>query len=137
MSSKKKTSTTPSTNLQTLKIGSRVRCTDDGVGGRIVWANAVSVKIKWDDGEQITWRRDSLADRPIEILDLPGGEEQAAESPEPDPAGQGVSPQSSVEERPSVPPATEVGEDRSAPPATEAAVLAAEAATAELVPPLA
>src|SRR5215469_6036946 len=75
MSSKKKTSTTPSTNLQTLKIGSRVRCTDDGVGGRIVWANAVSVKIRWDDGEQVTWRRDSLADRPIEILD--GSEDQS------------------------------------------------------------
>jgi hypothetical protein len=26
------------------------------------------VKIRWDDGEQVTWRRDSLADRPIEIL---------------------------------------------------------------------
>jgi len=26
------------------------------------------VKITWDDGEQVTWRRDSLADRPIEIL---------------------------------------------------------------------
>ena len=34
----------------------------------IVWCNAVSVKIRWDDGEQVTWRRDSLADRPIEIL---------------------------------------------------------------------
>lgn len=61
--------TTPRTNTQTLKIGSHVRCTDDGVVGRIVWANAVSVKIRWDDGEQVTWRRDSLAGRPIEILD--------------------------------------------------------------------
>jgi hypothetical protein len=26
------------------------------------------VKIRWDDGEQVTWRRDSLADRPIQIL---------------------------------------------------------------------
>ena len=26
----------------------------DGVVGRIVWANAVSVKIRWDDGEQVT-----------------------------------------------------------------------------------
>jgi hypothetical protein len=57
------------TNMQTLKIGSRVRCTDDGVQGRIVWANAVSVKVRWDDGEQVTWRRDSLATRPVEILD--------------------------------------------------------------------
>jgi hypothetical protein len=68
MSSKQKPSATPGTNMQALKIGCRVRCTDDGVEGRIVWANAVSLKIRWDDGEQITWRRDSLAGRPIEIL---------------------------------------------------------------------
>ena len=55
-----------------MKIGSRVRCTDDGVAGRIVWCNAVSVKVRWDDGEEVTWRRDSLADRPIEILDAAG-----------------------------------------------------------------
>ncbi len=65
MASKKKTAA----DGQTLRIGSRVRCTDDGVTGRIVWANGVSVKIKWDDGEQVTWRRDSLATRPIEILE--------------------------------------------------------------------
>jgi hypothetical protein len=69
MTSKKKSLTTPSQSQQTLKIGSRVRCTDDGVEGRIVWANAISLKIRWDDGEQVTWRRDSLAERPIEILD--------------------------------------------------------------------
>jgi len=78
MSSKKKNPTSPDTNPQAIKIGSRVRCTDDGVEGRIVWANAVSVKIRWDDGEQVTWRRDSLADRPIEILDAAGSEEQQA-----------------------------------------------------------
>jgi hypothetical protein len=42
----------------------------------IVWCNAVSVKIRWDDGEQVTWRRDSLVDRPIEILATAGHEEQ-------------------------------------------------------------
>jgi hypothetical protein len=52
-----------------LKIGSRVRCTDDQIEGRIVWANGFSVKIRWNDGEQVTWRRDSLASRPIEFLD--------------------------------------------------------------------
>src|SRR5260370_2319470 len=67
--SKKKNKANSSDQLKTLKIGSRVRCTDDGVEGRIVWANGVSVKIKWDDGEQVTWKRDSLATRPIEILD--------------------------------------------------------------------
>src|SRR5262249_49526311 len=78
MSSKKKITTTPGTSPQALKIGSRVRCTDDGVEGRIVWANAVSVKIRWDDGEQITWRRDSLTSRPIEILAEGGDENENA-----------------------------------------------------------
>jgi hypothetical protein len=62
--------------MQTLRIGSRVRYTDDSVEGRIIWANGVSVKIRWDDGEQVTWRRDSLADRPIEILNAAGDEDQ-------------------------------------------------------------
>ena len=62
--------TTPnSPETKPLKIGSRVRCPDDGVEGRITWANAVSVKIEWSDGEKVTWRRDSLATRPIEILE--------------------------------------------------------------------
>src|SRR6185437_2805279 len=78
MSSKKKTPATLSTSPQTLKIGSRVRCTDDGVEGRIVWANAVSVKIQWDDGEQVISRRDSLADRPIAILEAAGDEKHHA-----------------------------------------------------------
>ena len=66
---KKKKATTPATNSAqpALKIGSRVRC-GDGATGRITWANAVAVKIKWDDGEEITWRRDSLAWRGLEIL---------------------------------------------------------------------
>src|SRR5450755_2931217 len=85
MAAKKKPSTTAAAGLQTLKIGSRVRCADDRVEGRIVWANGVSVKIRWDDGEQVTWRRDSLADRPIEILcgDEDQGPAPAAEQPEP------------------------------------------------------
>jgi HB1, ASXL, restriction endonuclease HTH domain len=66
MESKKTTAT--AAGLPALKIGGRVRRTDDRVEGRIVWANGVSVKITWDDGEQVTWRRDSLADRPIAIL---------------------------------------------------------------------
>ena len=36
-----------------------------------MWANASAVKVRWDDGEQVTWRRDTLADRPLEILDPP------------------------------------------------------------------
>ncbi len=70
MSNKKKSlPTTATAALPPLRIGSRVRCTDDGVLGRIVWANAVSVKIRWDDGEQVTWRSDALAGKPIEFLD--------------------------------------------------------------------
>jgi hypothetical protein len=88
--STKKTPIAPAPSLQTLKIGSRVRCTDDQAEGRIVWANGVSVKITWNDGEQVTWRRDSLADRAIEIL---GSDEDQAtasaaektEPPEPEP----------------------------------------------------
>src|ERR1700688_1262690 len=76
MAAKKKTPTTPTGGLQALRIGSRVRCTDDGVEGRIAWANGVSVKIKWDAVEQVTWRRDSLAGRPIEICDVADAEDQ-------------------------------------------------------------
>jgi hypothetical protein len=74
--------------LTVLKIGSRVRCTDDGVEGRITWANCVSVKVQWDDGEQVTWRRDSLADRPIEILLLADEDEYAVTNLETADAGQ-------------------------------------------------
>jgi HB1, ASXL, restriction endonuclease HTH domain len=76
MSKKKNTPKTPAADLPALKIGSRVRCTDDGVEGRIVWANGVAVKIEWTDGEKVTWRRDALAGRPIEILDAADEAEQ-------------------------------------------------------------
>jgi HB1, ASXL, restriction endonuclease HTH domain len=86
MPRKKKTAEAPTPSAgenPTVKIGSRVRCTDDGVTGRIVWGNAVSVKIWWDDGEQVTWRRDSLADRPIAIVDADDGGDQPAAPPPP------------------------------------------------------
>jgi HB1, ASXL, restriction endonuclease HTH domain len=79
MGSKKTTAT--AAGLPALKIGGRVRRTDNGVSGRIVWANGVSVKVAWDGGEQVTWRRDSLAGRLIAILagqdDPPAAEEAA------------------------------------------------------------
>jgi hypothetical protein len=78
MAKKNKPATTNAANLPAVKIGMRIRCTDDGVTGRIVWANAVAVKIKWDDGEQVTWKRDSLATRPIEILGAEGDDEPLA-----------------------------------------------------------
>ena len=76
----KKKNTPSAGNLPVIRIGSRVRCTDDGVEGRITWANAVSVKIKWDDGEQVTWKRTELASKPIEFLDA-----EQAEPAEPPP----------------------------------------------------
>src|SRR5205809_6538755 len=69
MSSKQKAIPHDADSPKPLKVGSRVRCTDDGVEGRLIWANATAVKICWDDGEQVTWRRDALADRPVTILD--------------------------------------------------------------------
>src|SRR5205807_8117293 len=81
--SSKKTPATTNKDLPTLRIGSRVRCTDDHVEGRIVWANGVSVKIQWHDGEQVTWRRDSLAGRPIEILDADGLSDEPAQTDPP------------------------------------------------------
>jgi hypothetical protein len=77
-------------SLTALKIGSRVRCSDDGVQGRITWANAIAVKIQWDDGEQVTWRRDALTERPIDILEAVTGEEQAEANAQPADKGQGV-----------------------------------------------
>jgi hypothetical protein len=77
MGRKKKNMTgNPDGNLSTLRIGSRVRCTDDGVTGRIVWANGVAVKIEWTDGEKVTWKRESLEGRPLEILDADGAEDR-------------------------------------------------------------
>ena len=78
----KKKNTPAAGNLPAIRIGSRVRCTDDGVEGRIAWANAVSVKIKWDDGEQVTWKRAELASKPVEFLDAEPAE-QPAEQAEP------------------------------------------------------
>ena len=84
----KKKNTPSAGNLPVIRIGSRVRCTDDGVEGRITWANAVSVKIKWDDGEQVTWKRSELASKPLEFLDTESAEQSAeptAVEPAPEP----------------------------------------------------
>jgi hypothetical protein len=79
MSSKKNKAMTGGEVLA-LKIGSRVRCTDDGVLGKIAWANATSVKIKWDDGEEVNWKRAELTAKPIEFLDA----KPAVEAPAPE-----------------------------------------------------
>jgi hypothetical protein len=127
MASKKKA---PPAGLRALRIGSRVCRTDTGAEGRIAWANGVSVKVAWDGGEQVTWRRDSLADRPITILTGEEGqptarpvpaaveptESQAVETPP-------VAPETAQE-----PPAADAPAPGPAP--AEAAPVAAEAALA-------
>jgi hypothetical protein len=122
MTSKK--SKTGSTGGTALKIGSRVRCIDDGVEGRITWANGVSVKVQWDDGEQVTWRRDSLSDRPIEILDPSAGDEATeaqVTSADGEPNAANNSP---AEAAPPLPPVAETAAD------------ATEPVSAEPVPPI-
>jgi hypothetical protein len=89
--------------LMVLKIGSRVRCTDDGVQGRITWANGSAVKVQWDDGEQVTWRRDSLADRPIEILPSGSEGEQTTATPKAPGKKEGVATELSREETATAP----------------------------------
>ncbi|HEY7312933.1 MAG TPA: winged helix-turn-helix domain-containing protein [Gemmataceae bacterium] len=136
MASKKSDQGGSSASLPALKIGSRVRCTDDGVEGRITWANGVSVKVQWDDGEQVTWRRDSLAERPIEILDPASEEGQAAASAAPADVGQGVSIESPREEPPPAPPAAEEATAEPTQQATETAASATGPAAAEPVSPI-
>jgi hypothetical protein len=68
-----------------------------------VWANGVSVKVGWDDGEQVTWRRDSLPGRPVEILDpqVAGDDGLPAEPPAAAPACEPTAPeQAAPAERP-------------------------------------
>jgi preprotein translocase subunit YajC len=62
-------------DFSAIRIGTRIRHTADGAIGRIVWANATTVKVQWDDGEKVNWKRAELAEKGLEILD----DEQAAE----------------------------------------------------------
>lgn len=124
MTSKKSDKEMTASNLPALKIGSRVRCSDDGVEGRITWANGVSVKVQWDDGEQITWRRESLADRPIEILD-PTADDEATDVEE-----------TSADVEPNVGNNSPAEEPTPLPPAAETTAASTEPAPAERVPPL-
>jgi hypothetical protein len=138
-SKKNKAAASGKANLPALRIGSRVRCSDDGVEGHIVWANAVSVKIKWDDGEQVTWKRDSLPERPVEFLD-PDEESQpeapaaAVEVPQAEP--QTMAPSSVAAALAPEPPATESAPPAQEPAGTEPEVPAAEPAAAEPAAPL-
>jgi hypothetical protein len=120
MGKKKNTPTAGATGLPALRIGTRVRCTDDGVEGRIAWANAVSVKIKWDDGEEVTWKRVQLAGKPIEFLDAePAGPEQPPAEPVPE---QPTAPEATVTEPEVAPPPAEQVAPTEAPVAEPPAV---------------
>src|SRR5260370_36372783 len=141
MASKKKNGATNSGNLPAVRIGSRVRCTDDGVQGRIVWANAAAVKIKWDDGEQVTWKRDSLATQPIEIL---GDDEAPSVAPAPPTGGEPqhdaqspASPEQTPEAPTTMPDATQpsAAAPEAQPTATAPVATEPVAATAEPAPP--
>ena len=57
---------TTSTALQ----GRRVRHTATGTHVRIVWATTTTLKIRWKDGAADIWRRNTLADQGVEILDI-------------------------------------------------------------------
>jgi hypothetical protein len=72
-----------------IKFGTRVRHVEDGALGRIVWANAVSVKIEWDDGEKVTWKRAELGLKGVVVVD----EDAVANAPaaEATPAGEPAS----------------------------------------------
>lgn len=65
MTSKTKPQSTSSANPQALKIGSRVRCTDDGVEGRIVWLTLSRLRFSGEmakklHGAATHWRTDRL-----------------------------------------------------------------------------
>jgi outer membrane biosynthesis protein TonB len=68
-------------DFSAIRIGTRIRHAADGAIGRIVWANATTVKVQWDDGEKVNWKRAELAEKGLEILD----DEQAAEPSEAQP----------------------------------------------------
>lgn len=123
-------------SLTTLKIGSRVRCTDDGVEGRITWANSVSLKVQWDDGEQVTWRRDSLAGRPIEILQPAVEDEPAATNPETANAGRDDSVEAPREEQSPIPHAAEADTAQPEQPTADTATSAVKPATEQPVSPV-
>jgi HB1, ASXL, restriction endonuclease HTH domain len=123
-------------SLTALKIGSRVRCTDDGVEGRITWANGVSVKVQWDDGEQVTWRRDSLADRPIDILQPADEDQHAATNPETADAGQDHSVEVPRQEQSPTPHAWRADTAQPQQPTADTVAPAVEPATEEPVSPL-
>jgi hypothetical protein len=63
-----------------IKLGTRVRHIEDGALGRIIWANAAAVKIQWDDGEKVTWKRSELGIKGLAVVQEETPEELATEA---------------------------------------------------------
>jgi hypothetical protein len=72
-----------SSDFSAIRIGTRIRHSD-GTAGRITWANATSVKIEWDDGEKVTWKRAELASKGLTITDEDQDTESQATEAAPD-----------------------------------------------------
>jgi outer membrane biosynthesis protein TonB len=89
-----------------------VRHISDGVFGRIVWANAASVKIQWDDGEKVTWKRAELGIKGLAVVQehegqpAPAAEEAPATEPAAEPVEEAV-PAPASEEAPAGQPPVE------------------------------
>jgi hypothetical protein len=90
-----------SSDFTAIRIGTRVRHTD-GAEGKIAWANATSVKIQWDDGEKVTWKRAELASKGLTILDA----DEAAQEAPPAPAAEVATPETSADATATTPAAT-------------------------------
>jgi hypothetical protein len=86
-----------SNDFSSIRIGTRVRHTD-GVEGRIAWANGTAVKIQWDDGEKVTWKRAELGAKGLQVIEdeqgrAPQEEARPAEPAAPEPAAEAAEPQ--------------------------------------------
>ncbi len=110
---------TANNDLTTIKIGTRVRHVADNATGRIVWANAAAVKIQWDDGEKVTWKRADLPSKGLEVLaEDQGAEPRDAETPS---AGQPAGEQVRAAAAGAAPEATEARPEAPPPQSTETA----------------
>jgi hypothetical protein len=105
-----------------IKFGIRVRHVSDGALGRIVWANAVSVKIEWDDGEKVTWKRAELGAKGVAVVE----EGEAPEAPAEEAAPASEPANISAGEAVTVPASAEAPPERAA---TETSPVSAPTAT--------
>jgi HB1, ASXL, restriction endonuclease HTH domain len=135
-----------SSDFSAIRIGTRVRFSD-GAEGRITWANATSVKIQWDDGEKITWKRAELASKGLTILDADAAPQEVPQTPpaeasthETNAEAAPAAPEMNAEAVPStheanVAPASAATEAPAEPAAVEATATTPDAAPAEPVQP--